>query len=269
MYGYDVFLEPSAISHSLACNFIDPESKHLLVSKATMLEVYEVLQLKNPETGKSSYKLKLVILYKLQGLVSDLRAIRTMKNPNLDCVLVSSKSAKVSCIRWNHFKHAISTVSLHYYEHIFQGSTYGHIYESSLVVSPANNSIFCLRRNNTLVLLPFSRADEDMDGDDEPRAKAIENAENEKKEDDRERGQLPLFGSSSVLDIASIDSSVGEIIDLGVEFEIIKKSGSWFSYGDTKLGQGRDAVKNLLLDNPELFEELDGKIREALTTVKA
>ena len=214
MYGYDVFLEPSAISHSLACNFIDPESKHLLVSKATMLEVYEVLQLKNPETGKSSYKLKLVLLYKLKGLVSDLRAIRTMKNPNLDCVLVSSKSAKVSCIRWNHFKHAISTVSLHYYEHIFQGSTYEHIYESSLVVSPANNSIFCLRRNNTLVLLPFSRADEDMDGDDEPRAKAIENAENEKKEDDRERGQLPLFGSSSVLDIASIDSSVGEIIDL-------------------------------------------------------
>ena len=64
-------------------------------------------------------------------------------------------------------------------------------------------------------------------------------------------------------------SKVGEIIDLGVEFEIIKKSGSWFSYGDTKLGQGRDAVKNLLLDNPELFEELDGKIREALTTVKA
>jgi recombination protein RecA len=64
-------------------------------------------------------------------------------------------------------------------------------------------------------------------------------------------------------------SKVGEIIDLGVEFEIIKKSGSWFSYGDTKLGQGRDAVKNLLLDNPELFDELDGKIREALTTVKA
>jgi len=42
----------------------------------------------------------------------------------------------------------------------------------------------------------------------------------------------------------------------------------WFSYGDTKLGQGRDAVKNLLLDNPELFEELDGKIREAINTVK-
>ena len=56
-------------------------------------------------------------------------------------------------------------------------------------------------------------------------------------------------------------SKVGEIIDLGVEYNIIKKSGSWFSYGDTKLGQGRDSVKNLLLDNPDLADELEGKIR--------
>ena len=63
-------------------------------------------------------------------------------------------------------------------------------------------------------------------------------------------------------------SKVGEIIDLGVQYEIIKKSGSWFSYGDTKLGQGRDAVKSLLLDNPELFEELEGKIRAAIKALK-
>lgn len=59
-------------------------------------------------------------------------------------------------------------------------------------------------------------------------------------------------------------SKVGEIIDLGVDHEIIKKSGSWFSYGDTKLGQGRDAVKALLLENPDLFEELENKIRAAI-----
>ncbi len=58
-------------------------------------------------------------------------------------------------------------------------------------------------------------------------------------------------------------SRVGEIIDLGVDAQIVKKSGSWFSYGDTKLGQGRDAVKNLLSDNPELSEEIEAKIREA------
>jgi recombination protein RecA len=57
-------------------------------------------------------------------------------------------------------------------------------------------------------------------------------------------------------------SKVGEIIDLGVEFDIIKKAGSWFSYEGNKLGQGRDAVKNLLLDNPELMEELENKIKE-------
>ena len=59
-------------------------------------------------------------------------------------------------------------------------------------------------------------------------------------------------------------SKIGEIIDLGVELNILKKSGSWFSYGETRLGQGRDAIKNLLLDNPELSEELEGKIKDAL-----
>ena len=59
-------------------------------------------------------------------------------------------------------------------------------------------------------------------------------------------------------------SQLGEIVDLGVDFEIIKKSGSWFSYGDTKLGQGRDAVKQILKDNPELYDELKAKVSEAL-----
>lgn len=60
-------------------------------------------------------------------------------------------------------------------------------------------------------------------------------------------------------------SKVGEIIDLGVEYNIIKKAGSWFSYGETRLGQGRDAVKNLLLDNPDLMDELETKIRAEVT----
>jgi recombination protein RecA len=59
-------------------------------------------------------------------------------------------------------------------------------------------------------------------------------------------------------------SRSGEIVDLGVEMGIIKKSGSWFSYGDTKLAQGRDSVKKLIEDNPELDEELSAKILEAL-----
>ncbi|PRY54629.1 recombination protein RecA [Arcticibacter pallidicorallinus] len=59
-------------------------------------------------------------------------------------------------------------------------------------------------------------------------------------------------------------SKVGEIIDLGVEYEVVKKSGSWFSYNETKLGQGRDAVKQLLMDNVELADELESKIRAAV-----
>jgi len=62
-------------------------------------------------------------------------------------------------------------------------------------------------------------------------------------------------------------SKVGEIIDMGVTYEIVKKSGSWFSYEDTKLGQGRDAVKALLLDNPDLMEELEAKITEAIKII--
>ncbi len=64
-------------------------------------------------------------------------------------------------------------------------------------------------------------------------------------------------------------SKVGEIVDLGVDNNIIKKSGSWFSYGETKIGQGRDSVKQMMLDNPELAEEIEIKIREALAAKAA
>ena len=63
-------------------------------------------------------------------------------------------------------------------------------------------------------------------------------------------------------------SKIGEIVDLGVEFDIIKKSGSWFSYGESKLAQGREAVKKLLMDNPELCEEIEGKIRETMKNME-
>jgi recombination protein RecA len=64
-------------------------------------------------------------------------------------------------------------------------------------------------------------------------------------------------------------SKVGEVIDIGVDYEIIKKAGSWYSYEDTKLGQGRDAVKTLLLENPDLMDELEEKIKEAIKIAKS
>ncbi len=63
-------------------------------------------------------------------------------------------------------------------------------------------------------------------------------------------------------------SKVGELVDLGVEFDIIKKSGSWFSYGESKLAQGRDAAKQVLKDNPELAEEIEAKIMEQVKNGK-
>ena len=63
-------------------------------------------------------------------------------------------------------------------------------------------------------------------------------------------------------------SKIGEIIDLGVEYDVIKKSGSWFSYGDQKLAQGREATKQLIKDNVELAEEIEAKLRDALKTVQ-
>jgi recombination protein RecA len=62
-------------------------------------------------------------------------------------------------------------------------------------------------------------------------------------------------------------SKTGEILDLAVEFEIVKKAGSWFSYGETKLGQGRDAVKALIKDNPELADELEEKIKAKIKKI--
>jgi recombination protein RecA len=64
-------------------------------------------------------------------------------------------------------------------------------------------------------------------------------------------------------------SKIGEVIDLGVELNILKKSGSWFSYGETRLGQGRDSVKSILGDNVELLDELERKIKEALSKPEA
>lgn len=214
MNAYDVFLEPSAVSTSIACYFISTGQKQLLVGKATTLEIYEILQ---PKNASREYKLKLVALYMLQGLITDLRAIRTIGNLHLDYVLVSTKSAKVSCVRWNPHKHTISTVSLHYYEHVLQNLTYETVCQSSLIVSPSQSPLFCLRRNNMLVLLPFSRLEEEIDGEEEHQNNNNNNkmdGEGEKKEEERDSGQLSLFGGTAIVDIASVDSTIGDVIDL-------------------------------------------------------
>ena len=63
-------------------------------------------------------------------------------------------------------------------------------------------------------------------------------------------------------------SKIGEIVDLGVDYGVVRKAGSWFSYGEQKIGQGRDAVKELLKNNTELCAEIEAKVREAMKTQK-
>lgn len=227
MDAYDVFIEPSVVSHCLGCNFISPTSKHLIVAKTTILQVYEVQNINASLTSKpESYKLKLIQSFNLQGEITDLKPIRTIENPALDYLLVSTKSAKVSCVRWDVQRHTIATVSLHYYEHALQNLTYENIVSSRLIVGSNNKPVFCLRRNNTLVVVPFNRADEDDEdegGDtqaanpDGDATAQSQNGNGTKAEDDlgaAVSSNMALFGSSIILDMSSLDSSIGEIIDM-------------------------------------------------------
>ena len=136
---------------------------HLAHSKATwlwrnhaFLQVFEILSsdAKAPEK-LPSHKLKLLGLFKLRGEVTDLQPMRTVENPTLDYLLVSTSSAKVSCIRWDDARHTILTASLHYYEHALQNLTYEKIVRSQLAVSPPANALFCLRHDNLLVFCPL------------------------------------------------------------------------------------------------------------------
>lgn len=246
MDAYDVFIEPSVVSHSLGCNFISPSVKHLVVAKTTLLQVFEVKSsqqqpsaLSNPD-NLPHYKLKLVGLFKLQGEVTDIKPIRTVENPNLDYLLVSTPVAKVSCIRWDHSRHTILTCSLHYYEHALQNLTYENIFRSELAVSPAPNALFCLRHNNLLVFLPFNRIDEDEDEDEKEdnanmkdgdvnmedgesvvheSGKTEEKSDSDKAEKAEKSAinvasSLPLFGSSFIIEASALDEKVGDIIDL-------------------------------------------------------
>lgn len=235
MNAYDVFIDPTVISDCISCNFISSTEKHLIVAKATIIEVYAVLKKKRSAPSKGfDYKLKIIDSFKLQGLVTKLQAIRTVDNPHLDYVLVSTKSAKVSCIRWDTPKHSIATVSLHFYEHALQNTTYEKIYETELLVGSPANPIFCLRRNNLLVFLPFNSVDDDDDDDDDdvasnggsdthmeeatdphhPETGVMSSMISDPNGISMGSSGMELFEASTIIDAASLDPTVGEIIDL-------------------------------------------------------
>lgn len=202
MDAYDVFIEPTAISQCLGCNFISATHKHLVVGKCTLLQIFEVVKVKN--ASGAHHKLKLVSQFKLQGQITDIKPIRTVESPNLDYLLVSTKSAKISCIRWDSSRHSILTVSLHYYEHALQSMTYENLTCSNLVVDP-NSSSLCLRNKNQLVFLPFTQLEEEDEDEDEPKKEVADAAV---------AANVPLFGSSFIVEASTLEKSIGEVIDL-------------------------------------------------------
>lgn len=233
MDAYDVFLDPSVVSHCIGCNFISPKVKHLITAKATLLEIFEVVKVTLDQPLKPVlYKLKLVSHFKLQGEVTDLKPIRLAENPHLDYLLVSTKNAKVSCVKWDQMRHSILTVSLHYYEHALQNLTYESISKSQLVVGPKSSLVFCLRHNNLLVFLPFHRASDNDDEDEEDEQKPENGEDIEMKEEDGEVSEeksetkpdqkgavsssslVSIFGSSFIVEASQLSEEIGDIIDL-------------------------------------------------------
>lgn len=233
MDAYDVFLDPSVISHCIGCNFISPKVKHLITAKATLLEIFEVVKITLDLPPKPvQYKLKLVSHFKLQGEVTDLKPIRLAENPHLDYLLVSTKNAKVSCVKWDQMRHSILTVSLHYYEHALQNLTYESISKSQLVVGPKSSLVFCLRHNNLLVFLPFHRASDNDDEDEEDEEKPQNGEDIEMKEENGESLEekaeakpdqkgavsssslVSIFGSSFIVEVSQLSEEIGDIIDL-------------------------------------------------------
>lgn len=200
MDAYHEFIEPSRVSHAVGANLISATQKHLVVAKATLLQVFEVVVLKQSIPNKPQYRLKLVDQYKLHGLITDLKRLRTAECPDLDYLMVSTKYAKFSVIKWDHHRNTIATVSLHYYENILQNSTYEKLSHSELLVEPTYHSCSCLRFKNLLTFLPFEVTDDD---DDEEEKEKIEKA-------------VPsqFFDSSYLVDAQTLDPSIGSIVDM-------------------------------------------------------
>lgn len=239
MNAYSEFIDPTRVSHCVGANVILPHEKHLVVAKLTLLQVFELVK------AGDFHKLKLVHQFKLHGKITDIKTIRTLEAPDLDYLVVSTKAAKYSVVKWDHFKHGLSTVSLHYYEQALQTLTYEPVTQSDLLVEP-NYACTCLRFKDILVFLPFAVEDED---DEDKKAYAGED----------------LFDTSFMLEALSLDSSIGNIIDMQFLHNykeptiavISTKSHTWSS----KLPQVKDLVNFMVLS-------LDLTTRQATSVLK-
>ncbi|EGW35444.1 pre-mRNA 3'-end processing factor CF II [Spathaspora passalidarum NRRL Y-27907] len=217
MDAYHEFIEPSRVNNCVGCNFISPQSKHLIVAKGNLLQIFEPVLIKQQSTPtKPKYKLQIIGQFKLNGLITDLHPLRTVENPHLDYLIVSTKYAKFSIIKWNHHLHTISTVSLHYYEHAIRNSTFEKLGISELIVEPTFNSCSCLRFKNLLCFLPFAVSDEEEEEDDEEDMDLDNKKEKKEKLDinGKPADAVSFYDSSFIIDAQTLDSSIETVVDI-------------------------------------------------------
>ncbi|CUM62970.1 uncharacterized protein PRCAT00000530001 [Priceomyces carsonii] len=203
MDAYSEFIEPSRVNQCVGCNFISSSKKHLIVGKGTLLQIFDVAG-SSSRSHKSKYKLRLIGQYKLHGLITELVPLRTIEQPKLDYLIVSTKYAKFSVIKWDHFLNSISTVSLHYYENSIQNATFEKLSKTDLIIEPNNNSCTCLRFKNLLTFLPLEVSEDDDELDED---------EIDTKKDDHDVPEK-FFDSSFMIDAQSLDPNLGDVVDM-------------------------------------------------------
>ena len=206
------------------------------MGKGSLLQIFETIQLKQSTINKPQYRLKLIDQFKLQGTITDLKSIRTIENPNLDYLMVSTKYAKFSIIKWDHHLNTIATVSLHYYEHCIQNSTFENLAVSELILEPTYNSVSCLRFKNLLCFLPFEVIEDDEDEeeeeeDEEDEDEGEENIDDTKEKKDKKQSKTDtieedkngtttnqeprlFYDSSFIIDATTLDSSIDTVVDM-------------------------------------------------------
>ncbi|RCK58790.1 Protein CFT1 [Candida viswanathii] len=228
MDAYRELIDPSRVNNCVGCNFISPTQKNLVVGKGSLLQIFDIITPRLPSANKPHYRLKLVSQFKLQGTITDLKPIKTIENPSLHYLIVSTKYAKFSIIKWDHHHNTISTVSLHYYENAIQNSTYEKLSVSELLLEPTYNSVSCLRFKNLLCFLPFETIDEEDDDDDDEEDEEEEEEQDEKDNDKDEEmkdgneketnGKIIeprlFYDASFIIDATTLDSSIGSVVDM-------------------------------------------------------
>ncbi|KAI3405525.2 CFT1 [Candida oxycetoniae] len=230
MDAYNEFIDPSRINSCIGCNFISSNQKNLVIGKGSLLQIFDVIFLKQSTINKPQFRLVLVQQFKLEGSISDLKSIRTSETPNLDYLIVSTKYAKFSIIKWNHSLHTITTVSLHFYENCLQNSTFEKLAVSELLVEPTYSSVACLRYKNLLCFLPMEGIEDDEDDEDEEEEEEEEQEEEQEKEEDKIKGEAvnrkqsitngislesrQFYDSSFLIDAGMLDPSIETVVDM-------------------------------------------------------